>query len=54
MLFIVFTELHSMKSQKKYCPKKFGGIIDTYTINEAVADKAIVPILYEGRFSGTR
>ncbi len=28
---------------------KFGGFIDTYTIDEAVADKAVVPLLYEGR-----
>ena len=28
---------------------KFGGIIDSYTVDEAVADKAVVPILYEGR-----
>ena len=47
--FIVFTETPLMKSQK-VLPKNLGGIIDIYTINEAVADKAIVPILYEGRF----
>ncbi len=29
--------------------EKFGGFIDTYTIDEAVADKAVVPLLYEGR-----
>lgn len=29
--------------------QKFGGWIDTYTIDEAVADKAVVPLLYEGR-----
>lgn len=28
---------------------KFGGVIHTYAINEAVADGAIVPLLYEGR-----
>lgn len=28
---------------------KFGSIIDSYTVDEAVADKAVVPILYEGR-----
>ena len=48
--FIVFTGTPLMKSQKSTA-QKFGGIIDTYTINEAVADKAIVPILYEGRFA---
>lgn len=29
--------------------QKFGGWIDTYTIDEAVADRAVVPLLYEGR-----
>lgn len=28
---------------------QFGGFIDTYTIDEAVEDKAVVPLLYEGR-----
>jgi type I restriction enzyme R subunit len=28
---------------------KFGGVIHTYAINQAVADGAIVPLLYEGR-----
>lgn len=29
---------------------KFGGMIDTYTVDEAVKDKAVVPLLYEGRY----
>lgn len=28
---------------------KFGGIIDSYTVDQAVTDKAVVPLLYEGR-----
>ena len=28
---------------------KFGGIIDTYAIDQAVRDQAVVPLLYEGR-----
>lgn len=28
---------------------KFGSVIDAYTVDEAVTDKAVVPILYEGR-----
>src|SRR5690606_38402209 len=28
---------------------KFGGIIDRYTIDQAVEDDAVVPLLYEGR-----
>ncbi len=29
--------------------RQFGGIIDSYTIKDAVADQAVVPLLYEGR-----
>ena len=32
----------------------FGGYIDTYTIEQAVADGATVPIYYEGRFAELR
>ncbi|WP_353197713.1 HsdR family type I site-specific deoxyribonuclease [Parapedobacter defluvii] len=46
--FVVFTGTPLMKKQKSTA-KKFGGIIDSYTILEAVEDGAIVPILYEGR-----
>ncbi len=28
---------------------KFGGIIDSYTVDQAVKDKSVVPLLYEGR-----
>ena len=48
--FIVFTGTPLMKKQKNTA-NKFGGIIDTYPISEAVADGAIVPILYEGRLA---
>ncbi len=30
---------------------KFGGMIDTYTVDQAVKDKAVVPLLYEGRLA---
>lgn len=30
---------------------KFGGIIDAYTVDQAVKDKAVVPLLYEGRLA---
>lgn len=30
---------------------KFGTLIDTYTVNQAVKDKAVVPLLYEGRLA---
>jgi len=29
--------------------EQFGGLIHTYTIDDAVADRAVVPLLYEGR-----
>lgn len=46
--FIAFTGTPLMKKEKNTA-RRFGGIIDTYTIKEAVADKAVVPLLYEGR-----
>ena len=36
-------------SRDKSTAVKFGGIIDTYTVDQAVKDKAVVPLLYEGR-----
>jgi type I restriction enzyme, R subunit len=33
----------------KSTASKFGGIIDSYTVDQAVKDKAVVPLLYEGR-----
>jgi type I site-specific deoxyribonuclease, HsdR family len=38
-----------LKKKDKNTAAKFGGIIDAYTINEAVRDKAVTPLLYEGR-----
>jgi len=46
--FIGFTGTPVMHRQKNTI-ERFGGLIDTYTIDEAVADKAVVPLLYEGR-----
>ncbi|OYU79940.1 MAG: restriction endonuclease subunit R [Flavobacterium sp. BFFFF1] len=46
--FLAFTGTPLMKKEKSTA-QKFGGIIDAYTILQAVEDKAIVPILYEGR-----
>ena len=47
--FIAFTGTPLMKKEKSTA-SKFGGIIgDPYTIMDAVEDKAVVPILYEGR-----
>jgi type I restriction enzyme, R subunit len=46
--FLAFTGTPLMKKEKSTADK-FGGIIDAYTILQAVEDGAIVPILYEGR-----
>jgi type I restriction enzyme R subunit len=46
--FIGFTGTPLMKKEKSTAAK-FGGMIDTYTIDEAVADGAVIPLLYEGR-----
>lgn len=47
--FIGFTGTPIMKKDKNTI-SKFGGLIDpTYTIDKAVEDKAVVPLLYEGR-----
>jgi type I restriction enzyme, R subunit len=48
--FLAFTGTPLMKKEKSTA-QKFGGIIDAYTIREAVDDKAIVPIIYEGRYA---
>jgi type I restriction enzyme R subunit len=46
--YIGFTGTPVMKKDKNTLTQ-FGGLIDTYTIREAVGDKAVVPLLYEGR-----
>lgn len=46
--YIGFTGTPLMKKEKSTA-RKFGGFIHTYTIDQAVADKAVVPLLYEGR-----
>lgn len=47
--FIGFTGTPLMKNEKNTA-QKFGGFIEpAYTIRDAVADKAVVPLLYEGR-----
>ena len=49
---IAFTGTPLIKSQKT--SNAFGSYIDTYTIEEAVADGATVQILYEGREAETK
>lgn len=46
--FIGFTGTPVVKKDRDTI-HKFGGLIDTYTITQAVEDKAVVPLLYEGR-----
>ena len=46
--YVGFTGTPVMKKDKDTIAK-FGGLIDTYTIDRAVEDKAVVPLLYEGR-----
>jgi type I restriction enzyme, R subunit len=46
--FIAMTGTPIFKKDKNTAAK-FGGIIDAYTVDQAVADKAVVPLLYEGR-----
>ena len=47
--FIGFTGTPLMKNEKNTA-QKFGGFIEpAYTIRDAVADQAVVPLLYEGR-----
>ncbi|MBA2868937.1 type I restriction endonuclease subunit R [Methanococcus maripaludis] len=46
--YIGFTGTPLMKKEKNSF-SKFGGMIHKYTMDEAVSDKAVVPLLYEGR-----
>jgi len=46
--YVGFTGTPLIKPERSTA-KKFGGFIHTYTIDQAVADKAVVPLLYEGR-----
>ena len=40
---------HAADQAREKRRERFGGFIHTYTIDQAVADKAVVPLLYEGR-----
>ncbi len=48
--YIGFTGTPLLKKEKSTATK-FGGLIHSYTMPNAVGDKAVVPILYEGRES---
>jgi type I restriction enzyme R subunit len=47
--YIGFTGTPLMKKDRESW-KKFGGYIDQYTIDDALADKIILPLIYEGRY----
>lgn len=46
--YIGFTGTPLLKSEKNTA-KRFGGFIHKYTIDQAVQDEAVLPLLYEGR-----
>src|SRR3954452_12257135 len=46
--FIGFTGTPLMREDRNTA-ERFGGLIDVYAITQAVQDKAVVPLLYEGR-----
>ncbi len=48
--FIAFTGTPLFKKDRSTAAK-FGLMIDAYTVDQAVKDKAVVPLLYEGRFA---
>lgn len=51
--FIAFTGTPLFKKDKNTLAK-FGTLIDNYTVDQAVKDKAVVPLLYEGRHAYQR
>jgi type I restriction enzyme R subunit len=51
--YIGFTGTPLLKKDKATA-QKFGGFIHKYTMNQAVKDGAVVPLLYEGRMSELR
>ena len=46
--YIGFTGTPLLKNEKSTA-RKFGGFIHKYTIDQAVADESVLPLLYEGR-----
>lgn len=46
--FVAFTGTPLFKKEKSTAAK-FGGIVDAYTVRQAVEDGAVLPLLYEGR-----
>ena len=48
--YIGFTGTPLMKDERESW-RKFGGYIDKYTIDDALEDKIILPLIYEGRYT---
>lgn len=48
--YIAMTGTPLFKKDKNTATK-FGGVIDAYTVDQAVKDRAVVPLLYEGRLA---
>lgn len=48
--YIAFTGTPLLKKDK-LTAQKFGGFIHSYTMRQAVADEAVVPLVYEGRMA---
>lgn len=51
--YIGFTGTPLLKKEKSTA-KKFGGFIHSYTMNQAISDGAVTPLIYEGRMSELR
>ena len=47
-LYVSFTGTPIMKKDRDIF-KRFGGLIDKYSLDDALQDKAIVPLIYEGK-----
>ena len=47
--YIGFTGTPLLKEERESW-RKFGGYIDKYTIDDALADEIVVPLIYEGRY----
>lgn len=50
--YLAFTGTPLLRKEKSR--QKFGNFIDRYTIDDALKDKIILPLIYEGRYVGLR
>ena len=47
---VILLSLARLCLKKDKSKQKFGGFIDKYTIDDALADKVILPLIYESRY----